>query len=155
MAVTEDPRFLPERELSFDATRGWAGGWGTALGLRQRDYMTGDVRSYSFTGEKYFADYRVAYRLDHSRQSGADSALTHALTLTWYPSDKRSLGVTLGAGEEIEIMESFLGEIIYQSRLKLGMTQDQYGAKYDVSGPAVFKFEKGFVRPWPTIRSKK
>jgi YaiO family outer membrane protein len=72
--------------------------------LRQRDYMSGDVRSYSFTGEKYFADYRVAYRLDHSRQAGADSALTHALTLTWYPSDKRSVGVTLGAGEEIEII---------------------------------------------------
>jgi YaiO family outer membrane protein len=104
VAVTEDPRFLPERELSFDATRGWAGGWGTTLGVRQRDYMTGDVRSYSFTGEKYFADYRVAYRLDHSRQPGADSALTHALTLTWYPSDKRSVGVTLGAGEEIEII---------------------------------------------------
>ena len=104
VAVTEDPRFLPERELSFDATRAWTGGWGTALGVRQRDYVTGDVRSYSFTGEKYFSDYRVAYRLDHSRQSGADSALTHVLTLTWYPSDKRSLGVTLGAGEEIEII---------------------------------------------------
>lgn len=104
LAVTEDARFLPERELSLDATRAWAGGWGAALGARQRDYATGDVRSYSFTGEKYFSDYRVAYRLDHSRQSGADSALTHALTLNWYPSDKRSLGVTFGAGEEIEII---------------------------------------------------
>ena len=104
VAATADARFLPERELSFDATRAWSAGWGTALGVRQRDYVTGDVRSYSFTGEKYFSDYRIAYRLDHSRQSGADSALTHALTLTWYPSDKRSLGVTLGAGEEIEII---------------------------------------------------
>lgn len=104
LAGTEEPRFLPERELSFDATRAWTHGWGTALAVRQRDYVTGDVRSYSFTGEKYFSDYRVAYRVDHSRQSGADSALTHALMLTWYPSDKRSLGVTLGAGEEIEII---------------------------------------------------
>jgi YaiO family outer membrane protein len=104
LAGTEEPRFLPERELSFDATRAWTHGWGTALGVRQRDYVTGDVRSYSFTGEKYFSDYRVAYRVDHSRQSGADSALTHALTLTWYPNDKRSLGVTLGSGEEIEII---------------------------------------------------
>ena len=104
LAGTEEPRFLPERELSFDATRAWAHGWGTALGVRQRDYVTGDVRSYAFTGEKYFSDYRVAYRLDHSRQSGADSALTHALTLAWYPNEKRSLGVTLGSGEEIEII---------------------------------------------------
>jgi YaiO family outer membrane protein len=104
VAATADPRFLPERELSFDATRAWSAGWGTALGVRQRDYVTGDVRSYSFTGEKYFSAYRIAYRLDRSRQSGADSALTHALTLAWYPNDKRSLGVTLGAGEEIEII---------------------------------------------------
>ena len=90
LAGTEEPRFLPERELSFDATRAWAHGWGTALGVRQRDYVTGDVRSYAFTGEKYFSDFRVAYRLDHSRQSGADSALTHALTLAWYPNEKLS-----------------------------------------------------------------
>jgi YaiO family outer membrane protein len=104
LAVTQDARFLPERELSVDATRPWARGWGTAFGVRQRDYATGDVATYSFTGEKYVSDYRIAYRLDHSRQAGADSALTHALGLTWYPSDKRSVGVTLGAGEEIEII---------------------------------------------------
>jgi YaiO family outer membrane protein len=104
VAATQDARFLPERELSFDATRAWARGWGTAFGVRQRDYATGDVSTYSVTGEKYVSDYRVAYRLDHSYQAGVDSASTHALALTWYPSDKRSLGVTLGAGEEIEII---------------------------------------------------
>lgn len=44
-------------------------------------------------------------------------------------------------------MENILGEIVYQSRQKFDLTQDQYGAKYSISGPAVFKFEKGFVRP--------
>ncbi len=44
-------------------------------------------------------------------------------------------------------MKNYLGDIIYQSRLELDLTQDQYGAKYDVSGPAIFKFEKGYVRP--------
>lgn len=104
-AATDDARFLPDLELSIDATRSWAGGWGTAFGFRERDYATGDVASYSFTGEKYLADYRIAYRLDHSRQAGIDdSALTHVLSLTWYPSDRRNVGVTLGAGEEIEII---------------------------------------------------
>jgi DNA-binding XRE family transcriptional regulator len=45
------------------------------------------------------------------------------------------------------MMKNYLGEIIYQSRLDLDLTQDQYGAKYGVSGPAIFKFEKGYVRP--------
>ena len=44
-------------------------------------------------------------------------------------------------------MKENLGDIIYQNRLAGNLTQDQYGAKYDVSGPAIFKFEKGHVSP--------
>jgi len=44
-------------------------------------------------------------------------------------------------------MENILGSRIAESREKLGLTQDQFGARYGVSGPAVFKFEKGYVKP--------
>lgn len=44
-------------------------------------------------------------------------------------------------------MENILGDEIYQSRTALGLTQDQFGAKYHVTGPAIFKFEKGYVKP--------
>ncbi len=44
-------------------------------------------------------------------------------------------------------MKNYLGDILYQSRLEQDLTQDQYGSKYNISGPAVFKFEKGYVRP--------
>jgi len=44
-------------------------------------------------------------------------------------------------------MKNDLGDIIYASRQKNNLTQDQYGSKYNVSGPAIFKFEKGYVRP--------
>ncbi len=44
-------------------------------------------------------------------------------------------------------MKNYLGEIIYNSRQKDNLTQDQYGARYNVSGPAIFKFEKGYVKP--------
>lgn len=44
-------------------------------------------------------------------------------------------------------MKNYLGDIIYASRQKENLTQDQYGAKYSVSGPAIFKFEKGYVKP--------
>lgn len=40
-----------------------------------------------------------------------------------------------------------LGDTIYKSRLDLDLTQDEFGARYSVSGPAIFKFEKGYVRP--------
>ena len=44
-------------------------------------------------------------------------------------------------------MKNYLGDIIFEYRKKVNLTQDQYGSKYRVSGPAVFKFEKGYVKP--------
>ena len=44
-------------------------------------------------------------------------------------------------------MPNFLGQKIFQLRRKLRLTQDQFGSRYDVSGPAIFKFEKGYVNP--------
>ncbi|MCX7014197.1 MAG: helix-turn-helix domain-containing protein [Candidatus Sumerlaeota bacterium] len=44
-------------------------------------------------------------------------------------------------------MKNYLGEQIHSHREVLNMTQDQFGSKYSVSGPAIFKFEKGYVKP--------
>lgn len=44
-------------------------------------------------------------------------------------------------------MSNLIGESLYQHRVNQGLTQDEFGSKYDVSGPAVFKFEKGYVKP--------
>lgn len=44
-------------------------------------------------------------------------------------------------------MENEIGTLIANCRTKLGLTQDQFGRKYGVSGPAIFKFEKGYVKP--------
>jgi DNA-binding XRE family transcriptional regulator len=44
-------------------------------------------------------------------------------------------------------MKNYLGEIIYENRQTADLTQDQYGSRYSVSGPAIFKFEKGYVKP--------
>ena len=44
-------------------------------------------------------------------------------------------------------MINYLGDIINDARNKLDLTQDQYGSRYEVSGPAVFKIERGHVRP--------
>lgn len=44
-------------------------------------------------------------------------------------------------------MQSSIGAIVFKHRRELNLTQDAYGGRYGVSGPAIFKFEKGFVRP--------
>ena len=44
-------------------------------------------------------------------------------------------------------MGSLIGDLIYRERLRLKITQDQFGEQYQVTGPAVFKFEKGGINP--------
>lgn len=44
-------------------------------------------------------------------------------------------------------MDNILGDEIYENRISQGLTQDQFGKVYSVSGPAIFKFEKGYVKP--------
>ena len=45
------------------------------------------------------------------------------------------------------VLQNILGARIGESRDRMGLTQDQFGARYGVSGPAIFKFEKGYVKP--------
>lgn len=40
-----------------------------------------------------------------------------------------------------------IGSLIRDHRLRLGLTLDAMGARYRISGPSVFKMEKGFVHP--------
>ena len=44
-------------------------------------------------------------------------------------------------------MKNEIGALIAKDRENLELTQDQYGRKYDVSGPAIFKFERSYVKP--------
>lgn len=44
-------------------------------------------------------------------------------------------------------MHRFIGDIIQKHRGAAELTQDEYGSRYGVSGPAIFKFEKGYVKP--------
>jgi transcriptional regulator with XRE-family HTH domain len=44
-------------------------------------------------------------------------------------------------------MGNRIGKTIERYRKSLGKTQDQLGSMYSVTGPAIFKFEKGYVKP--------
>ena len=45
------------------------------------------------------------------------------------------------------MIKNDIGAVIAKARTDSGLTQDQFGRKYNVSGPAIFKFEKGYVKP--------
>src|SRR5262245_57470835 len=40
-----------------------------------------------------------------------------------------------------------IGDILFKYRSSLNETQDEFGKRYQVSAPAIFKFEKAYVKP--------
>ena len=44
-------------------------------------------------------------------------------------------------------MDTEIGDLILNSRAKMSLTQDQFAKKYNITGPAIFKFEKSYVKP--------
>ncbi len=44
-------------------------------------------------------------------------------------------------------MLTTIGEAIYACRIKQGLSRNEFALKYVITGPAVFKFEKGHMRP--------
>ncbi|MCX7012022.1 MAG: helix-turn-helix transcriptional regulator [Candidatus Sumerlaeota bacterium] len=44
-------------------------------------------------------------------------------------------------------MAKIIAQRLMRHRKKLKLTQDEFGQQYKISGPAVFKFEKGYVTP--------
>lgn len=44
-------------------------------------------------------------------------------------------------------MPKYIGEIVFRDRLARDLTQDEYAARYGVTGPMIFKVEKGYARP--------
>jgi DNA-binding XRE family transcriptional regulator len=44
-------------------------------------------------------------------------------------------------------MSGVISQRIQRFRKKLNLTQDEFGSRYGVSGPAIFKFEKGHASP--------
>ena len=44
-------------------------------------------------------------------------------------------------------MKNYLGNLIFATRARLNLTQDRYGQQFNISGPAVFKFERGYMKP--------
>jgi YaiO family outer membrane protein len=102
LADTPDADFLPTREYMLEALRSWSRGFGSEFRFRRREYPADVVSSYSFTGDRYIASFRLAWRVDWSELHGAGSSLGQNLSFTWYPTERRSIGIALGAGEEIE-----------------------------------------------------
>ncbi|WP_405232919.1 YaiO family outer membrane beta-barrel protein [Lentisalinibacter salinarum] len=104
LALGGDADFLPETGFYGRVLRTLGDGWNAAAAFRHRRYETTTVTTWSAEAERYFGDYRAAYRLNASRLHGATTSLSHVVSLGWYPREGLSFGLVAATGEEAEVI---------------------------------------------------
>lgn len=87
----------------------WDGGWGVHLGLRHTDYSNALSNILLITGERYWADYRVAYTHALSTLAGSGSASGGRIQLARYYDEHSWIGAGFSDGTEIENLGATLG----------------------------------------------
>ncbi|MBT8098200.1 MAG: YaiO family outer membrane beta-barrel protein [Gammaproteobacteria bacterium] len=108
-----NPAFQPELGYRVHASKPFAKDWVGGLGYRRREYATTTVGSVTGNIERYWGEYRFAYRLSHSHLHGASDFQSHAGTIDWYFSDRAHAGLTISTGKEAEILGN--GQVLESS----------------------------------------
>jgi YaiO family outer membrane protein len=102
LSLAPGASFQPRNAYSLHAGRSFADGWvGTVSGYR-RAYETATVSGTALIIERYFGDYRIAYKVGRSRLHGATGFSSHTLTGNWYYTEASNVGISLGGGDEAE-----------------------------------------------------
>ncbi len=104
LSLYSAPKFMPDAGFSAFLGAELGDGWVAELRLRQRDYETAKVSTWSGTAERYVRDFRLFYTLHASRLHGLTTSTSHVAGFDWYLSERTSLGITLARGDEADVI---------------------------------------------------
>jgi YaiO family outer membrane protein len=92
---------LPEWSLGGQIQTALGAGWALGGGVRHASYRDGGATIASALLERYFGDFRAAYRLSVGLLDG-ERAPGHLLAASWYHDAGSQLNVAVARGREIE-----------------------------------------------------
>jgi YaiO family outer membrane protein len=103
LRLSPNADFLPELVVDAGASRQLGNGWTTGVDLRYRSYAEDAVSTWGLNVEHYFGSFRAAYHIDNTRLSSS-SSFTHRGVLNYYSQSGSQYGLTIAAGDEVEII---------------------------------------------------
>jgi YaiO family outer membrane protein len=95
--------FLAEVVVDASAKRQLGNGWLAGVDLRYRKYPDDTVNTWGLNVERYFGSFRAAYHVGNTRLS-TSSSFTHSGVLNYYAESGSRYGLTVAAGDEVEII---------------------------------------------------
>lgn len=101
--ISPNAEFLPEIVVDAGASRLLGKGWIAGFDLRHRQYPDDTVNTFGLNVERYFGSFRAAYHIDSTRLA-MSAALTHRGVLNYYTETGTRYGLTVAAGDEVEIV---------------------------------------------------
>ena len=103
LSVSPHAEFLPKVVVDVGARRHLAHDWIAGIDFRHRRYAEDTVSTRGLSVEHYFASFRAAYHIDNTRLKSA-SSFAHRGVLNYYSQSGSRYGLTIAAGDEIEIL---------------------------------------------------
>jgi YaiO family outer membrane protein len=98
-----DAEFLPETTIKIGVGRVLEQGWVLGANFRQRRYASNTVGTAGVDVQRYFGRFRAAWQLQNTRLDSA-SSFVHVATLNFFSDSGSRYGLTIAAGDEVEVV---------------------------------------------------
>jgi YaiO family outer membrane protein len=108
-SASSDHHVLPKGSLSGQLQKSIGGGWDIQAGMRRSWYTSISSDLMVLTGERYWGNYRAAYKLYLSKLQGVGIAPSHNVQLSYYYSDRDNVTVSVAKGRQVESLGQTLG----------------------------------------------
>jgi YaiO family outer membrane protein len=103
LRLSPDADFLAEVVVDAGARKQLGNGWLAGVDLRYRQYPDDTVNTWGLNVERYFGGFRAAYHIGNTRLS-TSSSFMHRGVLNYYAESGSQYGLTVAAGDEVEII---------------------------------------------------
>ncbi|HZD52212.1 MAG TPA: YaiO family outer membrane beta-barrel protein, partial [Woeseiaceae bacterium] len=103
LELVPDADFLPEVVADLGLSRILDDGWIAGLDVRQRRYPDQTVSTFGLGIERYFGSYRAAWQIQNTHIASA-SSFVYSGTLNYYADGGSRYGLTVAAGDEVEVV---------------------------------------------------
>ena len=103
LGTSRNAEFLPETTIATGVARALEHGWVLGADFRQRRYANNTVDTSGVNVQRYFGRFRAAWQLQNTRLDSA-SSIVQVATVDFFPDSGSRYGLTVAAGDEVEIV---------------------------------------------------
>jgi YaiO family outer membrane protein len=108
-SVSPDHQVLPKNSVFGQLQKAFDGGWDVQAEWHRSQYTAISTDLMALTGERYWGNFRAAYKLYVGKPQGIGAASSHTAQLSYYYSDISYATFGLANGRQVESLGTGMG----------------------------------------------